>query len=83
MPFVRIHLVAGSRAARRPLFRLYQVGRGKEARMSDHLTPEDFFEVIDRGGGSGPIGQHLLITGEIRPSSPTPTEEAVLRSSSA
>ena len=28
--------------------------------MSDHLTPEDFFEFIDQGGGSGPAGQHLL-----------------------
>ena len=28
--------------------------------MSDHLTPEDFFEFIDRGGGSGPAGNHLM-----------------------
>ncbi len=27
---------------------------------NDHLTPEDFFEFIDQGGGSGPVGQHLL-----------------------
>ncbi len=24
--------------------------------MSDHLTPEEFFEFIDQGGGSGPAG---------------------------
>ena len=28
--------------------------------MSDHLNPEDFFEFIDQGGGSGPVGRHLL-----------------------
>jgi len=28
--------------------------------MIDHLTPEDFFEFIDQGGGSGPAGHHLL-----------------------
>ena len=28
--------------------------------MSDHLTPEDFFEFIDQGGGSGPAGRHLM-----------------------
>ncbi len=28
--------------------------------MSDHLTPEDLFEFIDQGGGSGPAGWHLL-----------------------
>ena len=29
--------------------------------MSDHLTPEDFFEFIDRGGGSsGPVERRLL-----------------------
>ena len=28
--------------------------------MSDHLTPEDFFEFIDQGGSSGPAGHHLM-----------------------
>jgi hypothetical protein len=28
--------------------------------MSDHLKPEDFFEFIDRGGGSGLAGWHLM-----------------------
>ena len=28
--------------------------------MSDHLTPEALFEFIDEGGGSGPVGHHLL-----------------------
>ena len=28
--------------------------------MSDHLTPEDFFEFIDQGGGRGPVGHHLM-----------------------
>ena len=28
--------------------------------MSDHLTPEEFFEFIDQGGGSGPAGHHLM-----------------------
>ena len=28
--------------------------------MSDHLTPEDFFEFLDQGGGSGPLGRHLM-----------------------
>ncbi len=28
--------------------------------MSDHLSPEDFFEFIDRGGGRGPAGHHLM-----------------------
>ncbi len=32
--------------------------------MSDHLTPEDFFEFIDRGGSSGPVGQHFLSCSE-------------------
>ena len=27
--------------------------------MSDHLTPEEFFEFIDRGGSSGPSAHHL------------------------
>ena len=26
--------------------------------MSDHLTPEEFFEFLDRRGGSGPVGRH-------------------------
>ena len=25
-----------------------------------HLSPEQFFEFIDQGGGSGPAGHHLL-----------------------
>jgi len=32
--------------------------------MSDHLTPEDFFEFIDQGGGSGQVGRHLLSCAE-------------------
>ena len=28
--------------------------------MSDHLSPGEFFEFIDQGGGSGPVGWHLL-----------------------
>ena len=36
---------------------------GKEARMNDHLSPEDFFEFI-QGGGSGPVGHHLLSCAE-------------------
>lgn len=32
--------------------------------MSDHLTPEDFFEFIDRGGGQGTAGHHLLSCAE-------------------
>jgi len=28
--------------------------------VSDHLTPEDFFEFIDQGGDSGPAGHHLM-----------------------
>ncbi len=28
--------------------------------MSDHLTPEDFFEFIDQGGSRGPAGRHLM-----------------------
>ena len=28
--------------------------------MSDHLTPEEFFEFIDQGGRSGPAGYHLM-----------------------
>ena len=28
--------------------------------MSDHLTPEDFYEFIDRSGGRGPVGHHLM-----------------------
>ncbi len=28
--------------------------------MSDHLTAEDFFAFIDRGGGSGPVGRHAV-----------------------
>ena len=27
--------------------------------MSEHLSPEDFFEFIDQGGGSGPAGRHV------------------------
>ena len=32
--------------------------------MSDHLTPEEFFEFIDQGGGSGPAGRHLMVCSE-------------------
>ena len=28
--------------------------------MSDHLTPEDFFEFIDQGSGRGGMGHHLM-----------------------
>ncbi len=28
--------------------------------MSDHLTPEDFFDFIDQGGDSGPAGHHFM-----------------------
>ncbi len=28
--------------------------------MSEHLTPEEFFEFIDQGGSSGPAGRHLF-----------------------
>jgi len=28
--------------------------------MSEHLTPEELFEFIDQGGGSGSAGHHLL-----------------------
>ena len=32
--------------------------------MGDHLTPEEFFEFIDQGGGSGPVGWHLQTCAE-------------------
>ncbi len=56
--------------------------------MSDHLTPEDFFEFIDQGGGSGPAGHHLLSCPEclfeldlilLAEVPPTPEEETVLK----
>ena len=28
--------------------------------MSDHLSPEEFLEFIDRGASSGTVGRHLL-----------------------
>ena len=31
---------------------------------NDHLTPEDFFEFIDQGGSSGPVGHHLMVCPE-------------------
>ena len=55
--------------------------------MSDHLTPEDFFEFIDRGGGRGPVGRHLLSCAEclfeldvllLAEAPATPEEEAIL-----
>jgi len=57
--------------------------------MRDHLTPEDFFEFIDQGGGSGPTGHHLLSCPEclfeldfllLCEAPATPEEETVLRS---
>lgn len=32
--------------------------------MSDRLTPEELFEFIDQGGGSGPVGWHLQTCAE-------------------
>ena len=55
--------------------------------MSDHLTPEELFEFIDEGGGSGPAGQHLLACPEclfeldfllLCEAPATPEEEAAL-----
>ncbi len=55
--------------------------------MSDHLTPEDFFEFIDQGGSSGPTGQHLVDCAEclfeldfllLCEARATPEEEAIL-----
>ena len=55
--------------------------------MSDHLTPGQVFEFIDQGGGSGPVGHHLLSCPEcmyvldlilLAEVPPTPEEEAVL-----
>ena len=55
--------------------------------MSDHLTPDDFFEFIDRGGGSGPVGHHLMSCAEclleldfllLAEAPATPEEEAIL-----
>ncbi len=55
--------------------------------MSDHLTPEDFFEFIDQGGSSGPAGDHLVDCREclfeldfllLSEAPPTPEEEAIL-----
>jgi len=56
--------------------------------MSDHLTPEDFFEFIDQGGSSGPAGHHLMGCPEclwlldgilLCEAPPSPEEEAVLK----
>ena len=55
--------------------------------MSAHLTPEDFFEFIDQGGGAGPAGRHLLSCPQclfeldflpLCEAPATPEEEAVL-----
>ena len=55
--------------------------------MNDHLTPEDFFEFIDQGGGSGPAGRHLMSCPEclfeldfllLAEAPHTPEEEVVL-----
>ena len=55
--------------------------------MSDHLTPEDFFEFIDQGGGSGPVGRHLMSCPEclyvldlilLAEAPATPTDDAAL-----
>ncbi len=55
--------------------------------MRDHLTPEDFFEFIDQGGSSGPVGHHLMGCPEcsaeldfllLAGAPATPEEEAVL-----
>ena len=57
--------------------------------MSDHLSPEEFFESIDQGGSSGPAGHHLMSCPEclfeldfllLAEVPPTPEEETVLRS---
>jgi len=54
--------------------------------MSDHLTPEDFFEFIDQGGG--PAGHHLMVCPEclfeldfllLCEAPATPEEETVLK----
>ncbi len=53
----------------------------------DHLTPEEFFEFIDQGGGPGPAGRHLMVCPEclfeldfllLCEAPATPEEEAVL-----
>ena len=58
--------------------------------MSDHLTPEELFEFIDQGGGSGPADitswaarnalfvLDLILLAEVPP---TPEEEAALKAS--
>ena len=55
--------------------------------MTDHLTPEEFFEFIDRGGGRGPVGNHLMSCPEclfeldlllLAEAPATPEEEAAL-----
>ena len=28
--------------------------------MTDHLSPEEFFDFLDQSGSSGPVGRHLL-----------------------
>jgi hypothetical protein len=55
--------------------------------MSDHLTPEDIFEFIDRGGGPGLAGNQLMDCPEclyvpdmiLAEAPATPEEEAILR----
>ncbi len=55
--------------------------------MSDHLTPEDFFEFIDQGSGRGGMGHHLMDCPEclfeldfllLAEAPATPEEEAAL-----
>ena len=55
--------------------------------MSDHLTAEEFFEFVDQGGGSGPVGRHLMSCQEclfeldfllLAEGPATPAEEAAL-----
>ena len=55
--------------------------------MSDHLTAIQFFEFIDRGGSSGPVGRHLMDCPDclfeldfllLCEAPPAPEEEAVL-----
>jgi len=55
--------------------------------MSDHLTPEEFFEFINQGGGSGSVRHHLMACREclfeldfllLAEVPPTPAEEALV-----
>lgn len=55
--------------------------------MSDHLSPEEFFEFIDQGGSPGPAGRHLMGCPEclyvldmilLAEALPMPEEEAAL-----